>query len=235
MVKVLRSGIVVACDVDSLDILHSLVWKLSHIEGVVGFKVGASLAVRYGLRTIVEEIRSLTSTLIIYDHQKAGTDIPDTADDFVRACAESGADAVIVFPQAGPYTLRAYVKAVQTRSLLPIVGGEMTHAGYLSSDKGYVSDSAPMDIYRLAIDLGVSDLVVPGTRPSTVAQCVEAFSIGSRDIGYWCPGIGRQGGDAGALRRILRGKRMYAIVGRSIYASPDPKKAAQDILAELTE
>ena len=45
------------------------------------------------LKKVVDEIRKLTKLPIIYDHQKAGTDIPDTGDGFMKACKDSGVDA----------------------------------------------------------------------------------------------------------------------------------------------
>ena len=99
-------GIIVACDVDNVEILKNLVEKTYDIEGVVGYKIGANLALQYGLRNIMEEIDFHLP--VIYDHQKAGTDIPYIGKKFAKACQISNISGVILFPQAGPKTEEAF-------------------------------------------------------------------------------------------------------------------------------
>lgn len=228
------NGLVVACDVPSLEVLESLTSRLSPIAEVTAFKVGASVALRYGLSTVVKVIRShKDKAFVLYDHQKAGTDIPDTAREFITTCALAGVDSVIIFPQSGPQSLSAHVKAIQEAGLIPLVGGLMTHGAYLKSDGGYIDDSAPLDIYRRAADLGVTEFVVPATRPQQVTEFVQLLDSRGVDAGFWSPGIGVQGGDAAQIRAILSDNRFYPIVGRAIYGAEDPAAAAREIARAL--
>ena len=78
-------SIIPACDVETLDELKRLVKATCAVEGVGGYKIGFDLVIPYGMKKVVEEIRGLTDLPIIYDHQKAGTDIPDMGKKFMRA------------------------------------------------------------------------------------------------------------------------------------------------------
>ncbi len=67
-------GVIIACDVDDINILRDLVRSTCDIEGIVGYKIGANLALKYGLKHLTDDIDFHLP--VIYDHQKAGTDIP---------------------------------------------------------------------------------------------------------------------------------------------------------------
>jgi orotidine-5'-phosphate decarboxylase len=227
-------GLILACDVPSLERLSLLISQISSVQEISGFKIGAAIALRYGMAAIVKEIRSrCNNSFILYDHQKAGTDIPDTAKALVSTCAEVGINALIVFPQSGPQSLVAYVRAVQEFGLTPIVGGMMTHRDYLKSDGGFIDDSAPLSIYKLAADLGVTEFVVPATRLEKVAEYSKMLDARGVDAGFWSPGIGIQGGSAAQMRTVLSNRRLYPIVGRAIYDAKDPREAASQIAHAL--
>src|SRR3989338_3763611 len=109
IINVERS-IIIACDVD-LKEYEQLVKETCQIEKIGGYKVGFYLGLKYGLPTVVQIARKYTDKPIIYDHQKACTDIPDTGEKFVKVCKDSGIDAVIFMAQSGPATLKAWIKA----------------------------------------------------------------------------------------------------------------------------
>lgn len=219
-------GMIIACDVDSLDALRLIV-EMSHgQEGVVGYKIGFSLALRFGLKEIAEIARSFSNLPVVYDHQKAGTDIPQMGEPFAKCCSDCGMNGVIIFPQAGPKTLRAFVKAIAGHDMTPIVGGMMTHPGYLQSDGGFIADAAPSAIYREALNLGVTHFVLPGNRPDDIRQYVtKVLSQGRDTLSLLMPGIGSQGGQIQEAFDAAAGHRCYAIVGSAIYGASDPLKA----------
>lgn len=228
------NGLVVACDVPSLKTLETLILHLSTVTEVTAFKVGAAVALRYGVSAVVEVIRSLNDgAFILYDHQKAGSDIPDTARELVATCALAGVDAVIVFPHSGPHSLQAFIRAIQESGLIAIVGGLMTHSAFLKSDGGYIDDAAPLDIYKRAADLGVTEFVVPATRPKEVAEYVQLLNSRNIEAGFWSPGFGAQRGDATQIRTILSDYRFYPIIGRAIYGAENPAAAAREIASTL--
>lgn len=136
-------GIILACDVSSIAEAESLAKLSVGINEVVGYKIGFTLGLRYGLRQVTEALKKINPLPVIYDHQKAGTDIPQMGEPFARCCKEGGVDGIIIFAQAGPNTLDAFVSAILQNDMKPIVGGVMTHRGYLVSDGGFIVDDRP--------------------------------------------------------------------------------------------
>lgn len=236
-----KHGIVVACDVKDLLELEELVIATSDVAGIVGYKVGSILGLRYGLSKVVEKISSQTNLPIIYDHQKLGSDIPEiSGGEILEVLKEASIKGVIIFPEAGPETLRSTilgsedskskdsVKGCLRLGLVPMVGGEMTHKAYLVSDGGYISDDAPLRIYTVAARFGVEYFIVPGTRISRMQQyCQELEKIVKPKFLF--PGIGKdyQGGDIRAAFEAVKPHNSYAIVGREIYMAKDMKFAAK--------
>lgn len=225
-----RYGIIPACDVMDIGDLEEIVKKTCDIEGIVGYKVGAILALKYGLSEICKKISSHADLPIIYDHQKLGTDIPEiSGGDMLKVCKEAGVDAVIIFPQSGPETLKATVIASENEKLTPIVGGEMTHNKYLKSEGGYIADDAPERMYMDAAKLGVEHFVIPGTKVEKMRKYRLLLERELKEPKFLFPGIGReyQGGDIVAAFKTVKPFPSYAIVGRAIYAAKDIREAAE--------
>ncbi|MHC1635349.1 MAG: orotidine 5'-phosphate decarboxylase / HUMPS family protein [Candidatus Methanospirareceae archaeon] len=223
-----RYGIIVACDAVDIGVLRRVIEGTRDVEGVEGYKIGAMLALRYGLFRICEEITAYTELPIIYDHQKLGTDIPEICGGgLLEVCEEAGIRAVIIFPQSGLETLRATVKGCLRLGLIPIVGGEMTHPRYLQSEGGYIADDAPERIYLDAARLGVEYFVVPGTK---VERMRKYRLLLEREVGepkFLFPGIGEQGGDITRAFEAVHPFSSYAIVGRAIYTARDIRGVAE--------
>lgn len=220
-----RRGIILAADVDGLGAAAELVSLAADVAAVVAVKVGFSLALRHGLPRVVETIRERASVPVIYDHQKAGTDIPRMGMPFMAACREAGVDAVILFPLAGPRTLESFVAGARRSEVVPIVGITMTHEAFLFSEGGYIDDSAPASICKASLDIGVRDFVLPGTRPGVVADYARGLLAGPSDISIFMPGIGTQGGDILPALTAAQPHGQYAIIGSAIYSAADPKAA----------
>ena len=104
MAKVLKGdmGIVPALDIDFHEHLERLVRETSKREGVAGYKLGLTSVLRFGLAESVRRLRDLTDLPILYDHQKAGADMPDMAGKYTAMCKEADVDGLILFPVAGP-------------------------------------------------------------------------------------------------------------------------------------
>lgn len=224
-------SIIPACDVDSLKKLEALVEATADVDGIGAYKIGFELGLAYGLPKIMETVRKFSEKPVIYDHQKAGTDIPDTGKAFASVCKRSGVDAVIFFPQAGPETEKAWIKAALDEGLKVIVGGEMTHPAYLAPD-GYLSADAPKRMYETAIAMGVTDFVVPGNKPEKIGAYKQLFESHKVDFTLYSPGLVTQGGkitDSGKAA----GKKWHAIVGRAIYEAQDMGKAASEFASQL--
>lgn len=229
----LRHGIIPACDVDSIERFREIVKSTCNVKGVVGYKIGFTLVLRYGLKRVVKEALKLTELPIIYDHQKAGTDIPELGATFASICSEAGIQGVIIFPQAGPQTEEAYIKALFAENLTPIVGGEMTHPKYLARDGGFIKTFAPREMYRLAANLGVEYFILPGNKPEMLRHYDRILSRFNINPKYCLPGIGRQGGDIKSAFTALRGREVYVIIGSGIYKARNMKIAAETYYKEI--
>jgi len=224
-----RFGLMPALDMDDLGKAVAAASAVGSLDGICGFKVGFSLGLGFGLPEVVRALRSVTSKPIIYDHQKGGTDIPETGALFAKVMARAGVDAAILFPQAGPNTMAAWVSALAAEKVGCIVGGIMTHPGYLRSEGGYLDDEAVAGIYGQAVKAGVRSFVLPLTRPEVAARVVEESGI---EPGWTCfsPGFGAQGGDPARFPFV---NRHVLIVGRALLSAADPAEYVNRIAQEL--
>jgi len=226
-----RHGIVPACDLDDLDAVSRLLEAVDPVEGVVGYKLGGLLTLRYGLRAVVDAFRKVTTRTLLYDHQKAGLDIPSMASEYVEVCRDAGVDALVLFPLGGPGALDAFVGTTLRRGLLPIVGGALPLPDYLAPGGGYVVADALTRIIARAFALGARDFIVPATDLAALELHRKTFAAGS-GTRLFMPGIGPLGGDIARAFAAAAGMSAFAIVGRAIYAAPDPGEAARRLAAE---
>jgi orotidine-5'-phosphate decarboxylase len=228
-------SVIPACDMSTIEEFDRLVRETSGIDGIGGYKIGFQLGLTYGLPKIAETARKYTDKPLIYDHQKAGTDIPDTGQKFMEVAKKAGMDAVILFPQSGPETERAWIYRAMDVGMKVIVGGVMTHPGYLASEGGFINDLGALSMYRIAARAGVTDFVVPGTKPEIIKLINDA--IREEGIGqpiFYAPGFGAQLGNFEEVRAVL-GNNWHAIVGRAIVNAQNGEygKAAEENVAAL--
>ena len=227
-----KKSIIPACDFDSIEEYENLIKETCKVDGISSYKIGFELGLKYGLPKVVEVTRKYTGKPIIYDHQKAGTDVPFTGERFASVCKDAGIDYIILFPQAGPETEKEWIKACQEKGLGIIVGGEMTHKGYLKEDGGFLENDAPLRMYEVAIEQGVTEFVVPGNKPEKIKKYKEFFeSKGITPILY-SPGLVSQGGSI-TESGTAAGENWHAIVGRAIYTAKDKKKIAEELSSQL--
>lgn len=247
-------SVVPACDV-YLYMFEEIVKQTADISGIGAYKVGVAF-LDIGLKAVVDIARKHTNKPIIYDHQKAGTDIPEaTPDKFMESMVRSGINAVILFPEAGPITEYEWIKAAQERNLGVIVGGEMTHPRFLEGDlsegkkknytqifkelginreiSGFIREYAPEDMYEIAARMGVTNFVVPGNKPDKITYYKKLIeSCGIAEPAFYSPGLVAQGGEVSKGARAA-GERFHAIVGRGIYQADDKKQAALKLTSQL--
>jgi len=247
-------SVIPACDVP-FETFKEIVKETGKIEGIGAYKVGVSF-LDIGLKKVVDTAREHTNKPIIYDHQKAGTDIPEaTPDKFMDSMIKSNVNAVILFPQSGPITEYEWIKAAQDRNLGVIVGGEMTHPRYLEGDlkegkkknytnifrqlgiereiSGFIRKSAPEDMYEIAARMGVTNFVVPGNKPDKIKHYKSLIqACGVTQPAFYSPGLVAQGGEISEGAKAA-GERFHAIVGRGIYNKEDKKVAAEELTSKL--
>jgi orotidine-5'-phosphate decarboxylase len=218
----IKKSIIPACDFGMQE-FRSLLLQTIDIKKIGGYKIGFQLALEYGLPQVVEEAKRYTDKPLIYDHQKAATDIPYTGKRFAKVVKDSGIDAVILFPFSGPETQEAWIKSSQDEGLGVIVGGEMTHDKFKSSDGGYIDSSAIRRIYLQAAELGISDFVVPGNKLDSIRRIRKIVESKVEAPIFYSPGFIDQRGEISEGVRAA-GPRFHAFVGRGIYQSKDPRK-----------
>lgn len=224
----LSHGVIPACDVETLEELKTLVSETFDIEGIVGYKIGCALGLGYGLSRVAETIREFSDLPIIYDHQKASTDIPQMGEQFAVTCKKGNVQSVIIFPQSGPQTEKAFISALMNNGLIPMVGGEMTHPMYLIKDGGFIRNDAPKEMYEIAAKLGVSHFIIPGNKPDVIRKYHRFIRSIIKSPKYCMPGIGSQGGDIEMAFKALDDAQAYAIIGSAIYKAKNINKAAED-------
>ena len=225
-------GILIALDMESLDQMRRVVEQTTVVEGIVGYKVGLTATLRLGLGGAVARLRSATDLPLIYDHQKAGPDVPDMAPKFSATCKEAGVDGLILFPIAGPRAVVEFVGSAYSNRLLPIVGGDLPFPDYNASGGGYVVDDALDKIFRKAIEIGIDHFVIPGNTAAKVAHHAGWLVEKIERPALFIPGIGALGGSIGSTFSAAPGCDLYAVVGRAIYDAVDPAEAARRLAAE---
>ena len=227
-------GLFLAADVQPHE-YEGLITQLSGIEGLDGVKLGFEVGLGLGLPQAVELTRQVDEDLVVvYDHQKAGNDIPATGMNFARTMENAGVDAAIVFPFNGPVVVDSWVKALQDRDIGVIVGGRMTHEQQAVSEGGYIDDMAFPRIFHTALGLGVRNFVVPGNKVDELVKLKSLLDeeLGEGEFDLWAPGFVDQGGDITETGQIA-GQRFNAIVGGGIYKAEDPRAAAIELGQKL--
>lgn len=229
----LEKSVIVAADVEA-DKLSPLVKATSQVPLIGGYKVGLVLGLELSLPETVRRVKEHTPLPVIYDHQKAGNDIPEMGSQFARVCKQAGVDAVILFPFASRKTHVDWVKAAQDAGLGILVGGHMTQPEFLNSECGYIADDAPERIYSLATTLGIRDFVVPGNKVEYVTQYRELLEnlLGVNNFALYAPGFITQGGDISEMAKVA-GNRWHAIVGSAIYKATDMTAAAELMISQI--
>jgi len=247
-------SVIPACDC-SFEKYKRLVKATGDLEGIGAYKLGIGFLAK-GLEEAVKVARGSTDKPLIYDHQKAGTDIHESTPQlFMDQMVQAGINAVILFPQAGPVTQYEWTKAAQERNLGVIVGGEMTHPRYLEGDTsnskttdyteiferlnfdraltGYLRKDAPAFMYLLAERMGVRDFVVPGNKAERVQHYRELLEIDVKTgLTFYSPGLITQGGSMSDAAKAA-GKSWHAIVGRALFEAENMREAAIQQTKEL--
>lgn len=227
-----RHGVIVALDADTVDASKRTIDLTTQVDGVVGYKLGMTMALRLGLAEAVRQLRAHTDLPLLYDHQKAGPDVFDMAAKFAALCAEAKVDGLILFPIAGPRAVKAFVGEALKHGLLPLVGGDLPFPDYNVSGGGYVADDALERIIDQAVEAGADHFVVPGNTPDKLRHHSARLRAKLREPVFVVPGIGPLGGKIGELVAAANGCSVYGVVGRAVYGAPDQAAAARALVAE---
>lgn len=233
----MRNPILVALDVPSQDIALGLVRDLSMLVG--GFKVGSELFTTAGPE-IIRAIRA-TGAAVFLDLKFH--DIPNTVAKAVAAAIRLDVQMLTIHTCGGVQMMRAAEQAAQETSRstgrsAPLVLGVTVLTsmdGSTLSEVGWKPDVGKQveRLAELAMHAGLRGLVCSPLEIARLRQMLpEAVELVT-------PGI-RAGDDpADDQRRTLTAKQAieaganWLVVGRPIYASKDPRKAAEAIAASI--
>lgn len=225
-------GILPSLDMESLDEARRVIEKTTGVDGVVAYKFGLTTVLRHGLAQTVSAMRQVTDLPLIYDHQKAGADVPDMAAKFAATCAEAGVDGLILFPVAGPRAVSEFVGQAYKNRLLPVVGGDLPLPEYNVKGGGYIADDALFRIVERSVGMQADHFVVPATQPAKVRSMAKWLTRKLEMPFLFLPGIGPLGGSISQAFSEAPGCRCYAVVGRAVYGADDPGEAAKTLGAE---
>lgn len=217
-----ENSIIPACDVKTLEHLAKQV-DGTNVPGVYAFKVGFGLALNFGLRRVIETIKNTREdAIVIYDHQKAGTDVPFTGELFADTLKGCGVDAAILFPREDdPVVQYKWTQWLFDNGIVPIIGGELTHRP---------ANEKTDQIYINAVLQGVREFVVPGNKPKRVEHYTKLFKDFGIDVAENSPGFVEQGGKIAESAKGAT-KRYHGICGRATY-NPNKKENPDDITVE---
>ncbi len=146
-------------------------------------------------------------------------DIPNTVSLIVSNAVARGASAVIVHAFTGDDSLKAAVEAAGDAEIYAVT--EMSHPGAKMFTAQHAEEMA-----RLGVECGAAGFIAPATRPDRI-RAIRAV-VGDRKI--LSPGVGAQGGSASAA---ISAGADYAIVGRAIYKSDDPRAVARSVCEDI--
>ena len=177
-------------------------------------KVNWPLIIGSGLG-IITELKQVMGLPIIADLKLA--DIPNTNRLIASKVFEAGADYIIAHGFVGKDSVEAVMELGKT-----IIVVEMSHLGAREFIQP-VTDR----LIELANELEPFGVIAPATRPERVSYIRSKLKPGIKIL---TPGVGAQGGRAG---EVLKAGADYVIVGRSIYASENPREAARKLHEEI--
>jgi orotidine-5'-phosphate decarboxylase len=223
-----RDRLIVALDVPSVREAEALVARLG--ESVSFYKIGYQLAFAGGIdfaRVLASAGKQIFLDLKLHD-------IGNTVAKGVESVARLGATFLTV--HAYPQTMHAAVdaRAGSNLRLLAVTvltsydDADLAAAGYDFTVSELVAERAAQ-----ARDVGIDGLVCSGEEAAMLRPVVGASMV------LVTPGIRPAGAEAGDQKRVMTPGAAIAagadhlVVGRPIIAVPDPKAAAEAIVAEI--
>ena len=224
-----RERLIVALDLPSVEASEALVGRLG--DAVSFYKIGYQLAYEGGLsyaQKLAGSGKQVFLDLKLHD-------IGNTVAHGVKSVARLGATFLTV--HAYPQTMQAAVEARE--GALRILGvtvltsyddDDLKAAGYATPVKALVASRA-----EKARALGVDGLVC------SPEEAANARTIMGAGMTLVTPGIRPADTEAGDQKRIMTPAAAiaagadYLVVGRPIVAAPDPRAAAEAIVAEIAQ
>ena len=234
----MQNPIIVALDVSKLETALSLV---EHLAPVVGaFKIGSELFTIAGPE-IVRRIRATGASVFL---DLKFHDIPNTVAKAVEAAVQLDVQMLTVHTSGGSEMLRAAEQATQNSArkigrapplilgvtvLTSLDSNELSEIGFEANVARQVERLA-----SLAVKCGLRGLVCSPLEIAALRQILPT------SVQLVTPGIRPADAQKGDQKRTLGPAEALAaganwlVIGRPIYAAPNPRAAAEKILASLS-
>jgi orotidine-5'-phosphate decarboxylase len=225
-----RDRMIVALDVASVALAETMIARLG--DSVTFYKIGYQLAYAGGLplvRQLASAGKKVFADLKMHD-------ISNTVARGVESVAGLGATFLTV--HAYPQTMKAAVEGRAGSSLKLLAVTVLT-----SYDDG--------DLHAAGYRLGVSDLVEARAQQAQVLgidglvcspeEAASLRKIVGHQMNLVTPGVRPAGAASGDQKRVMTPARAiaagadYLVVGRPVLEAPDPKAAADAIVAEIAQ
>lgn len=223
-----RDRMIVALDVESLEHARALVRDLGTAASF--YKLGMQLVFADGL-ALVRELVGAGKRMFL---DMKLLDIDNTVAGGVRSIAGLGATFTTI--HAYPKAMRAAVHAkpeggpglLAVTVLTSMDDGDLLAAGYGGAAAELVAARAAD-----ARAAGMDGIVCSPLEIARVRKIVGP------DMAIVTPGIRPEGADSGDQKRVMMPREAiaagadYLVVGRPVTAAPDPRRAAENIVAEI--
>lgn len=182
-------------------------------------KLNYPLILKEGLG-FLSEIKSKYAKPIIADFKVA--DVPVTNNRIVKITSDAGADAIMVHGFIGADAIQDVQEQAENK-LGVIVVTELTHPGGLDYTGKFSNEFA-----KLANLLNCFGIQAPGTRPERIKELRKI--VGNQKTIISC-GVGHQGGN---FQETINSGADFAIIGRAIYNSENPRQTINRFQSELS-
>ena len=208
----------------SREVLHS-------VQGLIcGVKINRQLVMALGLNAVRDSIIKLANDFSLPTIMDAKlNDVGHTNRFMARTYFDMGFDAVIASPIAGwENGLDTVFEAAHSREKGVILLTYMSNPGAEAfySLTTHQPDGHGKPVFEILTDLAVEwkaqGVIVGATQPQVISRVRQ---LAGPNLPIYSPGVGAQGGDP---KTALDAGSTYLIVGRSIYNSSDPAKAAME-------
>jgi orotidine-5'-phosphate decarboxylase len=229
----MKNPIIVALDVPNADAALQLAQQLAPSVGA--FKIGSELFTSAGPE-IVRRIRQAGASVFL---DLKFHDIPNTVAKAVAAAARLDVQMLTVHTSGGPAMLEAAEKAArQAGGSVPLVLGVTVLTSMDARELGSIGVQADIArqverLAKLAVESGLRGLVCSPLEIAGLRQWLPP------EFQLVTPGIRTASDPADDQKRTLSAREAlesganWLVIGRPIVAAPDPREAAERILASL--
>lgn len=227
--------LLIALDVNSADQAIRLSDRLRDLVG--GFKIGSRLFTAEGPGVVSELVERGHRVFLDLKYH----DIPSTVATAVRAAADLGVWMLTVHASGGLAMLQAAQQAATASSSGPRVVAVTVLTSLDDDALRQIGVSKPIpdqveSLAGLALEAGIDGVVASPLEVERIrARCGPTFTIVTPGIRTASAGSSDDQTRTLSPAHAVRAGATYLVVGRPVYAAPDPRSAALEIVQQITD